>query len=64
MVTLFRRSVRYILPDGKIETHKLPAVGRFKPGAKINHLVMIRGHLFCLWFERVKGGWQQFKSRA
>lgn len=63
-MAIFRRSVQYRLPDGQLETHKLPAVGRFKPGAKISHLVMIGDHLICIWSERVKGGWQQFKSRA
>ena len=62
-MALFRRSVRYRLPDGKIETHKLPGVGRFKAGAKINHLLMIGDHLICIWFERVKGGWRQFETR-
>jgi len=61
-MALLRRSVRYRLPDGKIETHKLPPVGRFKPRAKINHLVMIGDHLICIWFERVRGGWRHFET--
>lgn len=62
-VKVFSRFFIVGYPDKPDEKVALPSVEGVKLGGLCNSMLIYKGHLVLVWWERVKGGWKNVEVR-